>query len=349
MVEFKLDITPNITKEYIFEKISQESIMEHYLGVPVKKGLFVCPSSIRADSKPTCAFYKNSKGSLIFKDFAGMSGDAISVVMEIFQVSYYKALRIIANDFKLIEVPKMEINPPKIQYSGSVLEETEFAQINVELKEFTVKELEWWESFGVKEETLKKYKVYSLKNVFLNNQYFTSSSDKSPIYGYYGGKNSQGFELWRIYMPFKYKFRFISNWRSSHIQGIKQLPRIGDYLIITKSLKDVMTLNNIEISAISPVSETIVISNSKYDKFNKSFNEVLCFYDNDLPGVKGAQKYKNEYNIRCIFIKRKYAKDISDLWKKSSYLQRLEIEQDLLTLLKDKTVKKTKYFYIFNG
>ena len=77
--------------------------------------------------------------------------------------------------------------------------------------------------------------------------------------------------------------------------------------------------------------------------------EILCLYDNDLAGVKGAQKYKREYNIRCIFIKRKCAKDISDLWKKSSYLQKLEITEDLNTILKDKTVKKTKYFYIFNG
>ena len=75
----------------------------------------------------------------------------------------------------------------------------------------------------------------------------------------------------------------------------------------------------------------------------------MCFYDNDLAGVKGAQKYKKEYNIRCIFIKRKYAKDISDLWKKSNCLQKLEIEEDLNLILKDKTVVKTKYFYIFNG
>lgn len=348
-MEFKLEITPNITKEYLYQNISQESIMEHYLGVPVKKGLFVCPSSIRHDTKPTCAFYKNGKGNLIFKDFAGISGDAISVVMEIFKCSYYKALRIIANDFKLIEFSKMEVNPPKIEYTGNVLAETKFANIQVEIKDFTQKELDWWENFGVTKEILDKFKVYSLKNVFLEGNYFTSSSDKSPIYGYYGGKNSLGFELWRIYMPFKFKFRFLSNWRSSHVQGIKQLPRIGDSLIITKSLKDVMTLYNIEIPAISPVSETVVISDSRFSKLNRSFKNVLCLYDNDLPGVKGAQNYRKKYNIRCLFIKRKYAKDISDLWKKSTYLQRLEIEKELKEILKDETITKTKYFYIFNG
>ena len=348
-MEFKLVTTPNITKEYIFSQVSQEQIMEHYLGVPVKKGLFVCPSSIRQDTKPTCAFYKNSRGTLMFKDFAGISGDCISIVMEIFQVSYYKALRIVANDFNLIDIPKMEINPPKIAYTGAKLKETEFADIQVEIKDFTDKELDWWKKFGVTEKILKKYRVFSLQSVFLRGNYYTSSSTKAPIYGYYGGKNSNGYELWRIYMPHRATFRFLSNWRVSHIQGVRQLPRIGDSLIITKSLKDVMTLDSLNIPAISPVSETVVISDNSFQKFSRSFKEVLCFYDNDLPGVKGAQNYKRQFNIRCIFIKRKYAKDISDLWKKATYLQKLLIEQQLKQILEDKSITNTKHFHIFNG
>lgn len=348
-MEFKLEVTPKITKEFLFTEIGQEKIMEHYLGVPVKKGLFVCPSSIRKDTKPTCAFYKNNKGNLIFKDFAGISGDATVVVMTIFQCSYYQALRIIANDFGLLSYTKMEVNPPKIQYSGNVLEETKSANIQIEIKEFSKKELEWWKGFGISLETLKKFKVYSAKSVFLNGQYFTSSSDRSPIYGYYGGKNSNGIELWRIYMPTKTKYRFLSNWTSNMMQGIKQLADSGDSLILTKSLKDVMTLYGLEINSLSTISETVLISKSRYDKLSKKFKDIVCLYDNDLAGVKGAQKYKKEYNLRCIFIKRKYAKDISDLWKKSTNLQKLEIKEDLELILKDKTIKKTKYFYVFNG
>jgi hypothetical protein len=348
-MEFKLEVTPRITKEYLFNTIGQEKLMEHYLGVPVKKGLFVCPSFLRKDIKPTCAFYKNKKGNLIFKDFAGISGDAVTVVMNIFHCSYYQALRIIANDFGLIPYTKMEINPPKIEYSGNILEETKSANIQVEIKEFSKKELEWWYDFGINLDILKKFRVYSIKNVFLNGYHFMECSDKSPIYGYYGGKDTSGNELWRIYMPTKTKYRFISNWNSSMLQGVKQLPTSGKHLIVTKSLKDVMTLYNIGINSIAPVSETIVISNNRFDKLQKSFNEIVCLYDNDLAGVKGAQKYKKNYNIRCIFIKRKYAKDISDLWKKSTYIQRLEIIKDLELILQDKTISNTKYFYIFNG
>ena len=64
-------------------------------------------------------------------------------------------------------------------------------------------------------------------------------------------KNTKSEELWRIYMPTKTKYRFLSNWSSSLIQGIRQLPITGDSLIITKSQKDVMSLCGININAIS--------------------------------------------------------------------------------------------------
>src|SRR5574344_1479864 len=69
---------PIITKELILQNISQEAIMKHYLGVHIGKGLFRSP--LRNDKKPTCAFYKNKSGDLIFKDFGGyFYGNCFSV------------------------------------------------------------------------------------------------------------------------------------------------------------------------------------------------------------------------------------------------------------------------------
>lgn len=344
----QIEPTPQkITKEFLYTSVGQEKLMEHYLGTPVKKGLFVCPSFIRKDTKPTCAFYKNKKGNLIFKDFAGISGDAVSMVMHIFQCSYYQALRIIANDFGLVPYTKMEVNPPKLEYSGSILDETQPANIQVEIKDFSKKELDWWNSFGISLEILKKFKTYSIKSVFLNGRYFTSSSDSTPIYGYYGGKNSNGDELWRLYMPTKIKYRFLSNWTSMMIQGAKQLPQFGEHLIITKSTKDVMTLYSQEFNSVAPISETVILTKFKFDRLQEKFKTIICLYDNDLAGVKGAKKWKKEFGVKCIFIKRKYAKDISDLFKKLNYIQRLEVKNEIELILKDNTIKKTKYFYIF--
>lgn len=311
---YNLDTSPKITKELLLSKNSQETYFEHYLGIPVKKGLFCSPSVIRSDRKPTCSFYKNSKGVLKYKDFAGPTFDFVGCVMYIFQCSYYKALRIIANDFEIIKLD-IEKNPPKIKYTGYEITETSRAIIQVETKDFSKKELAWWESYGIGEFTLKKFRVYSIKSVFLNGIYFTTSSDQCPIYGYYGGKDSFGNELWRLYMPTKRTYRFISNWGSTMIQGAKQIPKSGEYIVITKSLKDVMALHEFGIPAIAPNSENLFLTDSQYQKIRERFSTIYLLYDRDLPGVRAANKIRKEFkDIKVVLIPK--VKDFSDYVKK---------------------------------
>lgn len=345
---FKLDNSPKITKEFLLSKNSQETYFEHYLGVPVKKGLFRSPSIIRNDSKPTCAFYKNRQGILKYKDFAGPTFDFVGCVMYIFDCSYYKALRIIANDFGLIEAPNLEKNITKIEYSGNVLSETKSAIIQVEIKDFSEKELNWWNSFGISKKTLNKYKVYSVKSIFLNGNYFSSSTESSPVYGYFGGVNSEDIELWRLYMPTKRNYRFLSNWNANMLQGSRQVPKSGNHYIISKSMKDTMLLYEFGFISSAPTSENILLSKAQVEKIKSKFTDNLfVFFDNDLAGVRGAHKYKKEHGFKCIFIKRKYAKDISDLYKKVSSSVFWEIVEELNNIINDKTISKTKHFYVF--
>lgn len=49
-----LEYEPKITKKYLLERQSQETYLEYYLGIPVKKGLFKSP--LRNDNSPTCSF-----------------------------------------------------------------------------------------------------------------------------------------------------------------------------------------------------------------------------------------------------------------------------------------------------
>jgi len=338
-----------ITKELILSKVSEENLMSHYLGIPVKKGIFINP--LRNDKKPTASFYRNNKGDLIFKDFGNnFSGNFISVVMEIFKCSYYKSLKIIANDFDIIKSENYEKHSPKIEYNNEEFTEKHSTSvIQVEIQEFSKKELAWWNSFGISKTTLAKYKVVSCKSVFLNYNYFCSSSDSSPIYGYYGGKKEDGVELWRIYMPTKRTFRFLSNWSSNLLQGMKQIDKDSTHCIISKSMKDLMLLHEFGFNAIAPTSETILITENRFNKLNSHYKDgVILFFDNDLAGVKAGQKYKKEYKCRCVFISRRWAKDISDLYKSLSIKQFWEVVDELNLIIQNPTITKTKHFYIFN-
>ena len=91
----------------------------------------------------------------------------------------------------------------------------------------------------------------------------------------------------------------------------------NENLIITKSLKDVMFLYENSFSALAPNSEGIIFPEKQMNNFLKNFKNIIIFYDNDLAGFRGARKYKKTYPyVNCIFLKRKYAKDISDFRKK---------------------------------
>ncbi len=341
------ELPPKITKQFLLDKNPAEAYFEHYLGVPVKKGLFKSPSILRKDNHPTCSFYKNKRGDLIFKDFAGISGDFVSIVMTIYNISYYKALNTIANDFGYIKMDNYPLNAPKLQYTGTVLKETSKAIIQVEVKDYSQKELSWWNSFGISFNTLKKFKVFAIKHVFLNNNYFMSSSESSPIYGYYGGKDSVGDELWRLYMPTKRTHRFMSNWTARHWHGSKQLPSMKDHCIIIKSMKDLLLLYEYGLTAIAPTSENILMTETQMNKLKEKYKNIFLFFDNDLAGVKGAHKYQKAYKVQCIFIKRKYSKDISDLYKKVSANVFWGIIEELEQIIKDPSIRKTKHFYIF--
>lgn len=323
---YELEVPIKITQELLLSKHPAEAYMEFYLELPVKKGLFTSPSWLRKDNKPTCAFYKDKKGSLIFKDFAGISGNFVNIVMIKYNCSYYKALKIIANDFGIIEtnLPKNVAIAP---YSGFELKETTKAKIQVELQDFSKKELSWWSTFGVSPSSLKKFKVFSVKSVFLNGQYFMSSSTSTPIYGYYGGKDVDDNELWRLYMPTKIKYRFLSNWPSSLIQGAKQLPKSGEFVVITKSLKDVMALDTFEIIAIAPNSENLFLSEAQYEKLQSKFNKIYLLYDFDRLGIKAAKKIKKNFpNIQVLLIPKKYrCKDFSDFIKKYGLTKTMEL------------------------
>lgn len=326
---YKLEIAPKVTRELLLSKNSQETYFEHYLGVPVKKGLFRSPSVIRSDANPTCSFYKNKNNILMYKDFAGPTFDFIGCVMYLFNCNYYNALRIIAHDFNIIPIADIPRNPPKIQYTNTVLEKTSKSRIEVELKEFSEKELKWWEGFGVSRNTLKKFQVYSIKSIFLNGVYFSSSSESSPIYGYYGGTASDGAELWRLYMPTKRNYRFLSNWSQEMIQGSKQLPKSGEFVVITKSMKDVMSLYEFGITAIAPNSENLFLTEPQYNKIKSRFNQVYLLYDRDLPGVKSANKIRKKFKEVKVLLTPK-TKDFSDYVKKYGIMKTFKLVEEWL-------------------
>ena len=325
---------PSLSKELILSRFSEEQLMEYYLHIPVKKGLFRSP--LRKDKNPTCSFFRNSRGILMFKDFAtNQCLDIFSIVQNKFNCNYYEALKIIANDFGIIQNKNLKKNLGKINNNPIKIEDKEISKIQVEIQDFSELELKWWAKYGITKNILQKYQVYSCKYVFLNDNLLAKSQQHCPIFGYYG-KKYHGMELWRCYFPKRTSFRFITNWPSKKIQGYDQLPKNGKLLVITKSMKDCLSMYSCGISACAPCSENLFVTDKVLDDLKKRFKYIVVFYDNDLPGISNMVKIKKKHpELNFFFIPRSYeAKDFSDFYAKYGRKKTLEIIKHYISQLK---------------
>lgn len=326
---------PKITKELILSRFSEEQLMEYYLHIPVKKGLFRSP--LRRDKQPTCSFYRNKSGTLIFKDFAtGQHLNIFDVVQSIFRCDYLESLRIIANDFGIVRDNALHKNPGKINLNPIKIKDKEISKIQIEVQEFTDSELKWWGKYGISKDILKRFDVYSCKHVFLNDQLFAESQQHCPIFGYYG-KKYQGLELWRCYFPKRTSFRFITNWPSKKIQGYDQLPKKGKLLVITKSMKDSMCLYSCGITACAPNSENLFIPDKVLEDLKNRFENIVVLYDNDRPGLYNMAKIRKEHpELTYVFIPKRYgSKDISDFYKDHGRKETLNLIKTFILWLKE--------------
>lgn len=307
---------PVITKEYIEQFATHEQLMYMYTGlIPKANKLYKSP--FRKEERASCSFYQGKNGELLFRDFGeGKSYSWISATMKRHGCTFGRALRIVAEDLGLIK-----INSPRQVYKLIDIPKVKntLTNLQVQIKDFTDEELNWWESFGINEDTLKLYNVFSINTTFINGAIHTFSNEKFPIFGYYFGKK-ESIEVWKIYMPLNKNkgYRFLTNAKESTIQGWKQLPKEGESVVITKSMKDVMLLHELGIPACAPNSENIFISEQRYNNLKSRFKNIFLLYDSDLTGVKFTNKIRKQYlDVIPLLIPRKYGcKDLSDFYKK---------------------------------
>lgn len=333
----KFEFPKEITKDFLLSQYSEETYMEYYLGIPVKKGLFKNP--LRQDNHPTASFYRSSSQELIFKDFGwNFSGNFVTVVMTKFNCGYYEALNIIAEDFHL---KPGSTNKKVVIASNNTFSSSGPSKIQIEEKNFSEDELDWWNQFGITEKILKRFNVHSCKTIFLNGEINAQSGKHCPIYGYYLGKKGDN-ELWRIYFPKRKSFRFLSNTPAKLIQGYHQLPKKGKLLVITKSMKDTMCLYAYGIPSISPNSENLFIEDKMLNDLKSRFEHIIVFYDQDKPGKANMAKIRRAHPELDFFVipKEYEAKDFSDLRKMYGYEKTKSLIVETLKHFKTKWLNK---------
>lgn len=282
----------------ISERINELFIVEKELGIKKLPCLINAP--YREDHKPSLAL-KMVNGHIYFKDFAiNKNGNIIELLKLLWGFTYEEVIN------RLVDY-----TPSYCSKSSSIkINTTKNTIINIKCRNWETYDFEYWNSYGVSKEILKKCKVLPISYYWVNNSAFRA--DKLA-YAFVLRKN--GTITYKIYQPYSF-YKWVNNyprdsWNNTH------LIRRGDKIIIASSLKDSMCImSNLHITSICPQSEGYIIPDNIVTYLKARYKNVYLLYDNDEAGLNYGQKMSALTGFTNIVLPQfEGGKDISDYYK----------------------------------
>lgn len=315
-----IKISQQLTVNNILSKITQYDIFKTYCSNfrEIDK-LFL--SELREDRNPTCKIFVNSiSGDLVYKDFNGGSYNCFQYVEEKYGCDFNNALNLINKDFNLgLRFTSKNIidNQIKISTGNKVEKRSTFLKISKKRRDWNKKDIKYWKQYDITQPTLDFFEVEPLEYYWFNYSRF---KPETITYSYEFGCGYRD-----IYSPHnlrELKWPCSNTKADKHIYGLKQLPKIGDLLFIVSSLKEVMFLYELGITAIAPQSESTFIPKELLDKLKLRFKEIIILFDFDKAGCLHSLKHSITYNLKrlkfCpVMISYYEGKDLTDCYVKN--------------------------------
>jgi hypothetical protein len=309
-----------LTKENVLARVEEADLFHKYLGIKPGKKSYRNP--LRKDNNPTCSFYKSERNNrLMFHDFGmGRSWDCFAVIMTKFNLGFWQALEKVNEDYQLRlgtcdPTPPLKAKETK-ELKKVIKEKPVFTWIE---RSFDEDDLIYWNSQGVEKTQLRLFNVIAVEKVYLNNSLMAISTKKNPIYAY-TYPSSGNIKFYRPLTPLRAD-KWFGNVTTEDINGYDQLPYVGDLLILTKSLKDVMALHNLGYTAIAPQGEGNRIElNNQLQAVIPFFDDLVILYDNDKAGREHSARISEALKCPSIEIPEELGtKDVAETiqkWKK---------------------------------
>ena len=282
------------------------NVFSHYLGFEVNLHKNF-RSPFYEDKRASCHIYYDRKSSSYkFYDHgdASYSGDCFWFVATLkgmnLKLEFSQILQTIVQDLGLYAFFKDEpVAPDPVSkfsrpthHSESRIaqerQEREERPYTMDVLPFNDDLLNYWAHYGIFEDTLRHFKVRSLKryeSISAEGKKFElKASPTEPIFAY------PGIDYIKLYRPHSAKMRFLYGGRMPAIYcfGMEQIPTKGDMLFITGGEKDVLSLYAHGFNAICFNSETAQIPESIIESLRLRFRHIIILYDADETGMREA-------------------------------------------------------------
>jgi len=312
-----------VTKDLLFQYMTDLEIYRMYMDQDITtKGNMKSP--LRNDEKPSFGFFIGENHELCFKDFVLGSGDCIKFVQMKFGLTYFEALSKIALDanlqdeFYIKNTFRTNVNTtPYTKTREDIISDLNTHKLRKKSRAWSLQDVSFWNQYAITKDTLLKYNVEPISHVFIGEKIIPA--DKNA---YCFKEFKDGVETYKIYQPSNPNYKWLNNHNESVWQGWEQLPKNGEILIITKSLKDVMSIHDVcGLPAISLQTEAARPKDHIVEQLRARFDTLFLLYDNDYDkdqnwGRQFGNKLADEYGFIQIEIDDVYkSKDFSDLVK----------------------------------
>lgn len=321
----KARLKPLPTYEDIFERLTSEQIFSNYIpnvqfGTPMRSPLG------DSDNVPSFHIFWSRKNKYMFKEHRyGWFGDAIDFVKIFFSHrTQTEACMQICLDFG-IEDFHIYDNIQRYSYnSGNQVVYCKpkpriIVDIQVTVRDWQQYDINFWGQYGITLEWLKYAGIYPIKYFFINGNVKIA---EKLAYAYVENKDSK--ITYKIYQPYAKEIgrKWINNNNSSVWELWNMLPDTHNFLIITKSRKDALSIMaTMNIPATSLQAEGTIPKQSVVDELKTRFDYIFLLYDNDFDknvnyGRAYGEKLSEMFNLPQLELPENFGeKDYSDLVK----------------------------------
>lgn len=328
-----------LNKDALLERTNRGlDVFKHYISGSWRVGRnFLNP--LYEDRKASCNIYYDRRSqSYKMKDFGNdaYSGDCFDIVGKIKGLGcnnpkdFVGILKTINRDLSLgfdendqsfaVSVSTPAHEPKKQPENNPLPTPKKTKPCSVVQQSFSARETEFWKQYGILSDTLRAYKVFSLREFQSENSdgkpFTIHSTDNEPVFAYQGKRHV------KIYRPFSnIRFLYGGLLPDNYCFGLEQLPAKGDTLFITGGEKDVLSLVSHGFHAICFNSETSNIPQNIIKKLSYRFKHIVLLYDTDKTGLESSLKHSQQ--LSDLGVKRlilplagtKQEKDISDFFR----------------------------------
>ena len=293
-----------LSKEVLLSEIDEYEMYRYYMGFypelrtgynsPLRKGDESPSFSLFTNQYPPCEYR--------WKD-SGLSGGVHGDIFKLVSILYN-----LRNDRDIIRQIREDLskegvfNNPQIRLQerpkdrGSTI-------IKVKSKQWTEEAIKWWNQYHISLNTLSKYNVSEVEWFSMGDN---KIYPKNLCFAY------RELDKYQIYQPQNPAFKFRNNYDEKIVMGFTQLKYEKPILIITKSKKDIMVLEEIGLTEnVAARSENTIIPSKFLDYFDTRYKIKYELFDNDFRGSESI------YHDKSIYIPLESGcKDISDYVKR---------------------------------